>query len=205
MRRSSGGRGRGGLYAVVLAAGAARRYGAPKQLVRYRGEALVARSVRVARLAGADAVCVVLGCRADRIRHALRQGYASPAEPAIVRNPRWRDGMGRSLACGIRALPAEARAALVCLVDQPRLQAEDMAALVTAWRANPGCAVAARYDGRLGVPAVFPRSWFSRLRRLEGERGAQAMLASARGVIAVPMARAAFDLDRPEHLAELTR
>lgn len=198
-------RGQSGLHAIVLAAGASRRYGSPKQLLRYRGEFLVARGVRLARLAGADAVCVVLGYRADPIRRALLQGCASPDETIVVTNPRWRDGMGRSLACGIRALPEKARAVLVCVGDQPLMQVEDLARLVAAWRGSPHTVVAARYAGKLGVPAVFPRRWFSGLRRLRGDRGAQALLASARGVIGVPMARAAFDLDRPKDFAELTR
>ena len=205
MRKGPRSRGRSGLHAVVLAAGASRRYGSPKQLLRYRGETLVARSVRLARLAGVGGVCVVLGCRAEQIRRALQQGDVPPGDTIIVRNPRWRDGMGRSLACGIGALPAKAGAALVCLGDQPRLQAGDLARLVAVWQGNPRGVAAARYESRLGVPAVFPRSWFSELRRLRGDRGAQAMLAPARGVIGVPMARAAFDLDRPEDLDELTR
>ena len=205
MRSSFPSRGRSGLHAVVLAAGASRRYGAPKQLVRYGGEALVARSVRLARLAGADVVHVVLGYRAERIRRVLQANNALPRGVTIVRNPRWRDGMGRSLACGIGVLPPRARAALVCLGDQPRVQAEDLARLVAAWRRNPRGVAAARYEGRLGVPAIFPRRWFSALRHLKGDRGARAMLASARGVTGVPMARAAFDLDRPEDLAELSR
>ena len=193
------------MHAIVLAAGASRRYGSPKQLLRYRGEFLVARSVRLAHLAGAEAVYVVLGYRADQMRRALQQAHAQLGETAIVRNPRWRDGMGRSLACGIGALPAKARAALVCLGDQPRLQVGDLARLVTAWRSHPRAAAAARYEGRLGVPAVFPRNWFSALQTLRGDHGAQAMLASERAVTSVSMARAAFDLDRPEDLAELAR
>lgn len=205
MRKSFHSYGQSGLHAIVLAAGASRRYGSPKQLLRYRGEFLLARSVRLAHLAGAEVVYVVLGYRAGQMRRALQQGRVPPGETIIVGNPRWRDGMGRSLACGIGALPPKARAALVCLGDQPRLQAGDLARLVAAWRLHPRAAAAASYEGRLGAPAVFPRDWFSALQRLRGHRGAQAMLTSERAVTGVSIARAAFDLDRPEDLAELTR
>ena len=204
MRKWLCSRGRCGLHAVVLAAGASRRYGSPKQLLRYRGETLVERSVRLAQLAGASAVVVVLGCRADRITRALGHRAAPLRRKiTIVRNARWRDGMGRSLACGIKALPPNARAALVCLSDQPKLQAADLARLIAAWRSCPQAVAAARYEGRLGVPAVFPRSWFRRLSGLSGDSGAQAMLAAAGDVAEAPLPRAAFDLDRPGDLAEL--
>ncbi len=202
--RRVNGHGRCGLHAVVLAAGASRRYGSLKQLLRYRGETLVERSVRLARLAGASAVVVVLGYRADRIARALGH-RAAPfrSKITIVRNARWSDGMGRSLACGIKALPPTARAALVCLSDQPKLQAADLARLVAAWRNRPQAVAAARYGGGLGAPAVFPRSWFRRLSGLSGDSGAQAMLAAARDVAEAPMPRAAFDLDRPQDISEL--
>ena len=195
--------GRRGLRAVILAAGASRRYGSPKQLARYRGESLAARSVRLAHEAGAEAVWVVLGYRADPIRRALREGGATPAGTSTVRNPRWRDGMGRSLACGVRALDARSRAVLVCLADQPLLEAEDLAALVLAWRASPRAIVASRYAGKLGVPAIFPRSHFRALKSLSGDRGAQVLLTSSNDVISVPIPAAAVDIDEPRDLSGL--
>ena len=192
-----------GLRTVVLAAGASRRYGSPKQLARYRGETLVAQSVRLAHEAGAETVCVVLGYRADPIYRALQESGAIPAGTSTVRNPRWRDGMGRSLACGVRALDRSSRAVLVCLADQPLLRAEDLAALALAWRASPGSIVASRYAGRLGVPAIFPRSQFAALKALSGDRGAQALLASSNDVLGVPIPLAATDVDDPRDLSSL--
>ncbi len=211
--------------ALVLAAGASRRLGAPKQRIRYRGETLLGRSVRVAGMVAEGGVCVVVGYRAPFMRRVLRKGGRPPRQvrtvwnlqrvrlpdirvPRRVRtvwNPRWREGMGRSLAAGIRAVGADARAVLVCLGDQPGVEAEDLRALARVWRARPRCVVAARYGGAPGVPAIFPRSWFRRLGRLSGDRGARAMLASASEVASVPMPRAAFDLDSPEDLARLSR
>ena len=201
MHKRSGYGGNRGLRAVILAAGASRRYGSPKQLASYRGETLVARSVRLAHEAGAEAVCVVLGYRADPIRRALQECGAIRIGTSTVRNPRWRDGMGRSLACGVRALKRRARAVLVCLADQPLLEAGDLAALVTGWRASPGSIVASRYAGKLGVPAIFPRSHFRALKSMSGDRGAQEFLASSNDVRSVPIPHAAVDIDVPRDLS----
>ena len=192
-----------GLRAVILAAGASRRFGSPKQLARYRGESLVARSVRLAHEAGAGMVCVVLGYRAEAIRRAFQQGRVSSAETTIVRNARWRDGMGRSLACGVRSLDRRARAVLVCLADQPLLEAGDLERIVLAWRASPRSIAASRYAGKPGVPAIFPRSHFAALKSLSGDRGARALLASSSDVLSVPMPSAAVDIDDPWDLSKL--
>lgn len=201
-RRSEYG-GNRGLRAVILAAGASRRFGSPKQLANYRGETLVARSVRLAQEAGAEAVCVVLGYRADLIRRALQQSGATRVGTSTIRNPRWRDGMGRSLAGGVRALDRSARAVLVCLADQPLLEARDLAALVLTWRASPRSIVASRYAGKIGVPAIFPRSCFRALNSLSGDRGAQELLASSNDVLSMPIPLAAVDVDDPRDLSGL--
>ena len=205
MHKRSGYSGHRGLRAVVLAAGASRRFGSPKQLASHCGETLVARSVRLAHEAGAGPVCVVLGYRAQVMRRALQQGRVPADETAIVRNPRWRDGMGRSLACGVRALDRSARAVLVCLVDQPLLEAGDLAALVLTWRDNPRSVVASRYAGKLGVPAIFPRSHFGALKSLAGDRGAQMLLASSKNVLSMRIPLAAVDIDDPQDLPGLSR
>lgn len=203
MHKRYGYSGHPGLRAVILAAGASRRFGSPKQLARYRGETLLARSVRLAQEARAGTVCVVLGYRAEAMRRALRQGRVSAGETNLVRNARWRDGMGRSLARGVRALDQGARAVLVCLADQPLLEAGDLARLVLAWRASPRSVVASRYDGKPGVPAIFPRSHFAALKSLSGDRGARVLLASSNDVLTVPMPLAAVDIDDPRDLSNL--
>lgn len=85
------------------------------------------------------------------------------------------------------------------------LDAEDLVKLVTTWRDNPRVAVASHYAGRLGVPAIFPRSWFGALKGLSEDRGAQAILASAKGVVGVPMPDAEVDIDYPGDLSQLPR
>ena len=134
-----------GCAGLVLAAGEGSRLGTPKALVEVGGELLVDRSVRTARSAGCDPVVVVVGARAfDVLRTAVLDGAV------VLVNDDWADGMGSSLRVGLRALSElGATAAVVLLVDQPRVTADVVRRVASA---PPAPAVAASYDGRPGNP-----------------------------------------------------
>ena len=102
MSAPASGRG-GGVAGVVLAAGSSSRLGTPKQLLRYRGETLLHRTVRLAIAAGLDPVHVVLGCDASAVGDALAE---LRGRVTTVFNSDWQAGMGSSLAIGIASLPA---------------------------------------------------------------------------------------------------
>src|SRR4051812_43066870 len=57
---------------AILAAGASRRLGFPKQLVELCGEPLVRRAVNSALRSGAAATAVVVGAHAPAVREVLR-------------------------------------------------------------------------------------------------------------------------------------
>ncbi|WP_206412747.1 NTP transferase domain-containing protein, partial [Lysobacter enzymogenes] len=103
--------------AVLLAAGASRRLGRPKQLLRRDGETLLRRGARLALASAAARTVVVLGARADALRGEL-DGLAVE----IVLNPDWQDGMAASLAAAARALAGFDGAVLVLACDQPALE-----------------------------------------------------------------------------------
>ncbi len=88
----------GGPLGLLLAAGAGRRMGTPKALVATEdGGTWVARAARVLADGGCADVLVVLGAQAAEAVAAL------PADVEAVWAERWRDGMGASLAAGLRA------------------------------------------------------------------------------------------------------
>ena len=99
--------------AVILAAGASRRLGRPKQLEVREGETLVHRVARLALAAGWAPVLVVTGCRGDEVEAAVRDLAVTP-----LRNPDWEEGMASSLRAGVEGLPSHCDGALILLCDQ---------------------------------------------------------------------------------------
>jgi nicotine blue oxidoreductase len=115
--------------AVVLAAGAASRFGSPKQQ-RYLPEVL-----RRVRASGVDELVVVAGA------HPLE------TNARVVDCADWERGPGASLRCGLGALDDEVEAAVVILADGPWLDPRAVDRVVEAWRAGAGERLGATYDG----------------------------------------------------------
>lgn len=133
------------IAAVVLAAGAATRFGGPKQRL------LLPRVLERLAASPVDEVVVVAGA------------YGLEAEDArVVECPEWERGRGASLRCGLAALGDDVEAAVVCLADGPNLAPESVSRVLAAWRAGAGAIVAACYAGNRGHPvAVSRRAWGS--------------------------------------------
>jgi molybdenum cofactor cytidylyltransferase len=183
--------------AVVLAAGASRRLGRPKQLILHDGESLLRRTARLALEAGCAPVVVVLGFEAEVMRAELG-GLAID----VAVNPNWPDGMGSSLACGVRAalgVRPKTDALLVLVCDQPRLTMAHLHALLAHQTAGAAALTASAYAGKSGVPAVFAASFFPELMQLEGDRGARDLILR-HGAQTVDWPEGIHDIDLPEDL-----
>ena len=185
---------------VLVAAGDSSRLGAPKQLVEFAGEPLVLRAARAAVEHCTAGLVVVTGAMHEPVEAAL-----TGISVTVARNPEWREGIGASIRCGVRATDARADAFLVLLCDQPQVGAEELASLVAAWRAAPEAIAAAGYAGSHGVPAVFPACFRQRLMDLSGDRGARALIDAADNLTVVEMPVAAFDVDTPEDVQRMSR
>ncbi len=191
-----------GVGAVVLAAGSSSRMGRPKQTLQYRGESLLRRAALAALGAGCRPVIVVTGAHAERSREELRG-----LDVLEVENPRWETGMGSSVREGVGALveaQAEASAVVLLLCDQPLVDAGVIAALVAAYRATGSPVIASQYSGSFGVPALFDRTLFDELTRLDARAGAKQVIERhAPRAHFVPFPGGEFDVDTPEDFSRL--
>jgi len=169
------------IAAVVLAAGAATRFGSPKQ--RLLVDEVVARA-RASRELGA--VVVVAGA------------YELEAEAPVVSCPEWELGPGASLRCGLAALPPETEAAVVLLADGPEVAPAAIDRVVEAWRARGDDVFAASYGGVRGHPVLLARAAWASV----PDEGARALTP-----VLVPCddLGAPGDVDYPEDLPERLR
>jgi nicotine blue oxidoreductase len=189
--------------ALVLAAGGGRRLGGrPKALLPFRGRPLIEHALAVVREGGCSSVVAVLGASAAEVR-----ATADLRHCRLVDNGDWATGMGSSLRAGLAALPEDAPAVLVMLVDTPGVTPTAVARLLAAHRDGADLA-AAGYGGRRGHPVLIGARYFAEAAEgATGDAGARALLAAHAadlrlvecGDIATP-----DDLDTPADLARWT-
>jgi molybdenum cofactor cytidylyltransferase len=185
--------------AIVLAAGASRRMGQPKQLLALVGETLLHRATRIALEAGCDPTLVVLGYEAKAVGTALAHLPAT-----MVINPLWNEGMASSIRAGLDAVPQNVAAVLLLACDQPAVDANFLKSMISTYRLEPGRIVAASYAGAIGIPALFPRRYFEALKALTGDRGARALL-EASDVLSLPLPGGEMDIDTIVDFEEMRR
>jgi CTP:molybdopterin cytidylyltransferase MocA len=191
---------------VLLAAGAGRRMGGPKALLRdASGVPFVDRAVGRLLDGGCEGVTVVLGAAADEVVALLDEaGWSQDDAVSVVVADAWAEGMGASLRAGLTALttaPVAVTAALVSLVDLPDV-GDDVVRRVLGSGIGEDVLARASYDGVAGHPVLLGRDhWPGVVAVATGDRGARDYL-SGRDVRLVECGDLATgrDVDRPAQL-----
>jgi CTP:molybdopterin cytidylyltransferase MocA len=168
------------VVAILLAAGAGRRIGGCKALLR-DGDDRSFLAVCHERLSqpGVEATVAVTGTDAEAVARAA----AGLPRLECVANPRHAEGMLGSLLVGLeRAERRGADAVLVHPVDHPLVEPGTVARVVTALQRGAAIAVPS-WEGRRGHPGGFAASVWPALREASPERGAREVLARQAGSV----------------------
>jgi molybdenum cofactor cytidylyltransferase len=182
--------------AVVLAAGASRRYGSPKQLVVVDGRTLLEHVIGTATAAGLERVIVVVPV------------WLSPPPGLDLAHVRWirnafpERGVSLSLRLGLAALDSAVSAALILLGDQPGIAPATIGAVLNARGDRP--LVAASADGVLAPPVLIERTHFDLVDELTGDVGLRDLMREHQDLVtSVPVDAHAVDLDSPADLGRI--
>ena len=178
--------------AVILAAGAATRFGSPKQLAKVGDLTMLGAVAGVAHDAGLQPVIAV-----------VPPGVAVPAHVVPVLNDAPSAGLSRSLRMGLGAVPAECDAALVLLGDQPTLSTDTVrAVLAAAHRGRP--IVAAVAEGVAAPPILVRRDSFALADAAVGDAGLRTLIEDHPELVTrVEVGEHAADVDTVDDLEAL--
>lgn len=185
------------LRVAVLAAGAGSRFDGIKQLHPVNGVPMALHSYTLFRGILGDCVQLVLGAHQQTIRANLPEhvNYKVVAD--------WQSGLGHTIASVVSSLPGDCSHLMLALADQVAVTEQDILALLSASKGQPGNIIASAYAGGLGVPAIFPRDMFGQLQQLKGDRGAKSVImANSMQLCRVEIANAAIDIDTRQQARE---
>jgi molybdenum cofactor cytidylyltransferase len=192
------------IVGILLAAGEGARFGGAKLLAPLPSAAHGASAgtpIGVAAamhlMAALNDVVAVVRPRDHAISHALAGTGAR-----IVACDRAAEGMGASLACGVR----EAEAAdgwVIALADMPWIAPPSISAVADAIAGGAEIA-AASFRGQRGHPVAFAKAYFNLLVELGGDAGARAIVEARRWMlrtVEVDDPGVVRDVDRREDLS----
>ena len=202
---------------VVLAAGAASRFGSPKQVATLHGRSLLdiahltirGLAEHLGRFNPALQCCSVLVLGGHK--QAIDQVLDARQWNVVCENKNWQQGMASSLLTGFEACLAYEqglKGVLVLLVDQPLIRHEDLQRLVQQGLVREQI-VGARYADSVGPPVYFPsfevRTYmqdYAKLGLSEKEKGAKSFILQ-RPHSVVDVIGVADDIDTPDDLVRV--
>jgi molybdenum cofactor cytidylyltransferase len=191
------------LEAIVLAAGAGRRFGGRKLLAPFEGRPLILGALDAAFNAPARTIILAVAddaeLRSVAMDHARRRDRIEDLRLMVAADAG--EGLGGSLRNAASALPDDTEGVFVFLGDMPCIPPAAPLALARAFD-GPGDLIAPRQEGRRGHPVLFGADWFPALRASSGDVGAQALLAEAGDRLrhVEGFSGVLFDVDRPADL-----
>ncbi|WP_372775207.1 NTP transferase domain-containing protein [Mangrovibacterium sp.] len=185
---------------LLLAAGSSSRMGQPKQLLPWGSYNLIEFQIQQLLNTGYP-VFVVLGSQSAQTRPFVERYPAT-----VLLNKDWPAGMGSSISAAITQMTKkfpETEGILITLIDQPMVSAVHLKKMIENF--NPNRIVASRSkNGWQGVPALFGKSYFDDLKKLNGEKGAKRLITdNNEWVICVDSDSELEDMDTREKYQEM--
>jgi molybdenum cofactor cytidylyltransferase len=181
---------------LVLGAGASSRFGAPKQLLPFRGTTLLGWVIdQSERAKGLDEVVVVLGRAAEEIREQVDLSGVK-----VVENPVFGEGCSSSYRAGIGAIDPRSEAIMIILGDQPGVDPETIDRVADDWRQGECQIALASYQGDKGHPMLFAKPLFDQLVGLHGDKAAWKLVDANPDLVQLVRLDRPFpeDIDTPE-------
>ncbi len=175
------------IAALILAAGEARRFGRPKQLLPWGNKQTILSHVigEVATTPGINSVNVVLGAWFNKITTTL----GSTLQPVnIIHNPDWREGMFSSLKVGLTEIVHRKQSGvdnkdidgiIILLGDMPFITTETLSRFADTISQSDSRPLIATEAGRPAHPYLIRPAHIGEILSLSGESGIRPFIQKA--------------------------
>lgn len=181
---------------LIIAAGASRRLGQPKQLVSFRDTFLLNHIIQECQASEVGTIYIVLGANAAQIEPRLS------SDLSIFYHSNWSQGMGTSIAFGMQQIIAKGYDGVIVVVgDQPFFSSFFLKKITQKQAETNGKIIISEYEKGMGPPSFFEKSLFSELSMLEGDTGAKSIVKKyQKEVERIAFPKGNIDIDTPEDL-----
>jgi molybdenum cofactor cytidylyltransferase len=154
------------IWAIILAAGASTRMKRQKLLLPFNGKTIIETVAENVRQSVNSNVMVVLGSHREQIREQFVNFNVK-----FCVNENYPDGMLSSVICGFRALPKEAKAALIFLGDQPQIPSLVTDLVIETWQKTGKGIIIPTFNGRRGHPVLIETKYKIEIKKLDPQKG----------------------------------
>jgi len=158
---------------VILAAGKSLRMGFAKQIIRINNEPLLKITLDKIESISEETYCV-LGANKDLILEEIHFNNT-----VVIDNINYEKGLSSSISICIEFFEKKNLnydGVLFVLGDQPAIETEYFLSIINTFNEHKTKIIATNYDGKAGVPALFPKSFFKELKIIKGDKGAREIL-----------------------------
>ena len=157
------------ISAIILAAGESRRMGMQnKLLLQIDSEVLIRKFVKSVSNSLVDAVLVVVGFEAEKIKAVLHDQAVK-----FVENPSYEEGMTTSIQSGVKASSNESTGLMICLADMPFAETSDLNLLIQAFNdyrsTESSLIIVPVFQGKRGNPVLFSEVFREKILTHKGE------------------------------------
>ncbi len=182
--------------AILLAAGEARRMGRLKQLMPLGSSTMVEQAIDNLLASRVDEIVVVLGYKAEEVKKRIA---GRPVKIAI--NPEYSQGMGTSIAIGLKMVDSRAGAVMLALADQPFVDSPTIDRLIEGFQAHDKGIAIPVYRSQRGHPTIFSIEYKAQLSGLTSDIGGREIIKEHPGdvlEVAVDCEGIIIDIDTPQ-------
>lgn len=158
---------------IILAAGKSKRMGFAKQIIRINNEPLLKITLDKIESISEETYCV-LGANKDLILEEIHFNNT-----VVIDNINYEKGLSSSISICIEFFEKKNLnydGVLFVLGDQPAIETEYFLSIINTFNEHKTKIIATNYDGKAGVPALFPKSFFKELKIIKGDKGAREIL-----------------------------